>query len=74
MDPVFTEDEVMCCSMDVCMCFYVFLELLVEQWDRCGQVTEGVMNGLLLLMASLILVIYCDGICIPIIYGGMWLY
>jgi hypothetical protein len=47
-------------------CVHVFLcvsnlEFLVERWDRCGQVMEGVVNALLLAMLFLLLIIYCDG-------------
>jgi hypothetical protein len=50
------------------------LEFLVEQWDRCGRVVRGIVNGLLLVMVSLLLVINSDGICIPPLYAGLWLY
>jgi hypothetical protein len=50
------------------------MEFLVERWDRCGQVTESVMNGLLLVTVFLLLVAYCDGTYISPAHGGMWLY
>jgi hypothetical protein len=52
------------------------VEFLGARWDLCGRVTEGVVNGLLLVMVLLLLVIYCDGIrvCTSAVYGGIWLY
>jgi hypothetical protein len=47
------------------------LEFLVERWDRCRWVVRGIVNGLLLVMFSLLLDINSDVIRIPPIYAGM---
>jgi hypothetical protein len=65
-----------CGLMDVCIMFLCVFnqEFLAEPWDRCGPITEGVVNSLLLVTVSLLSVVYCGGICVSPIYGDMWLY
>jgi hypothetical protein len=62
-----------CGLMDVSIMFLCVFnqEFLVERWDRCGRLMEGVVNGWLTACDGLV---YCDGICVPPVYEGMWLY